>query len=238
MQGELSALSDDSSEAEEHSESEGVGIDGADLGGVEQVDEVEAAERAEKDEQSTHQAHVTETGDEESFLSRGCRVGGCCISLRVPEGPESDEQVGTKSHDLPEDEHLEEVAGDDESEHSAKEHGDFCVVPLLPSSLVSHVSYRVDEDESGDERGEQHHHAGEAVHVVSEVELKVSDVEPADRVDDRVRVVGAGEILVRDKRGEHEGDGCACDSDVASLLRGLLSEDSDEHEAEHRNERD
>ena len=48
MQGELSALSDDSSEDEGHGEHEHVGIDGRDVLGVEECGVVEAVELAEQ----------------------------------------------------------------------------------------------------------------------------------------------------------------------------------------------
>ena len=205
MQGELSALSDDSSEDEGHGEHEHVGIDVRDVCGVEECGVVEAVELAEQDEESCHEADISETCDQECLLCCGCRVGGCSVPVGVPEGPESDQQVGTESHDLPEDEHLEEVAGDDESEHSGEEQGDLGVVPGLPCALVSHVSDGVDEDQGGDERREQHHQTGEAVHVVSEVDHEVGgsrDDEPLDGLGDGFGVCVAGEILVGDQDGE------------------------------------
>ncbi len=204
VQGELSALSDDSSEDEEHSERQHVGVGEGDVGLVEQSGVVQAVELAEQDEQTGHEAHVTETGDQERFLRSGSRIGGGSVALGVPEGPESDEQVRAQSHDLPEDEQLQEVAGDDQSEHTGQEQGDLGVVPRLPGALVSHVSDGVHEDQSGDERGEQHHYAGQVVHVVSKVDCDVADVEPFDAFRCGVGILVTGVVLVGDQHSDYE----------------------------------
>ena len=236
VQGELSALTDDSTEDEEHTERQHVGVGSRDVGGVEHCGVIEALELAQQDEQTGHQAHVSETGDQEGLLGCGCRVGGGSVSIVVPEGPESDKQVGAQSHDLPEDEHLQEVAGDDQSEHSGQEQGDLGVVPRPPGSLLSHVSDGVHEDQGGDERGEQHHHAGEAVHVVSEVHRDVADREPLDGLGHGVGVLVAGEVLVGDQRGDDERDECSRYCDVSAFLGRFPAGEADDQETEHRDE--
>ena len=162
VQGELCGLSNDSCEHCKDCDGEEGGVLVCDCCGVcEDCCVIEGSDHVHDHEESGHETDVSETSYEECLLCCGRCPEGSLVTLGVSEAPESDEQVGTKSHDLPEHEHLEVVAGNSKSEHSGKEEGDFCVVPGLLLALVIHVSDGVDEDQSGDEGCEEHHDTGQ-----------------------------------------------------------------------------
>ena len=253
-QGELGGLADDSTEDEERGKGHETGVRGVGCCEVVDIEYVGVLEVTvhceEQDEQSSHETYISHPGDEECLLCCGCGVVGLVVSLRVVEAPESDEEVGAETHDLPEDEHLKKGAGDCESEHSGKEESDFCEVPPLPLELVfvlisSHVSKGVGEDHRGDEGCEEHHQAGEDIDVESEGKGEVTDGEPVDvlLVCVRVVVTGSDESGVLEgyqKRQDERGRGTEDNevSSVVGLLSHLASEESDDGEAEHGDEGD
>ena len=243
QQRELSGFSDGTAEDQHCCEEQGVGICCGEVCAVEDVYIVKAAHCLVKDEQTCHETDVSEPGDEESLLGRGCGVVGLVVALGVVEAPESDKEVGAETHDFPEDEHLDEVAGSSQSEHSGKEECDFCEVSPLPLALVAHVSERVDEDQHRDERCEEHHQAGQGVHVVTEVDVESTKGEPLDGAGhvSGVAVGRAGEEVVRHEHRHHEGERGSEDCHISAVLElraHLLSEESDDQEAQYGYERD
>ena len=99
---------------------------------------------------------------------------------------ETDQQVTADPDQFPEDEHHEDVAGQDQPEHREAEQREVCeeavvaagpmqmrsvggvhlVVDMIFGPLVIHVPDREDVDAGGDQRDHREHHQRQAVDVV------------------------------------------------------------------------
>ena len=122
--------------------------------------------RVEGEQQDADQeAEVSEAGDDEGFLGGGHGLGFGVV--------EADQQVGGYSHQFPEDVHLEDVGGHDESQHGEAEEGEEGVV-ALESFFPVHVSQAVDVYHQGYGGDDDEHHDGDGVQQDAEVDVQVA----------------------------------------------------------------
>ena len=85
---------------------------------------------------------------------------GVAVRLLLP--PVADEHERAQADELPADEQLQRVVGDDEQQHrrgEQRERG----VEVRVAAVAAHVLERVDVHEQRDQRDDEHHHHREAV---------------------------------------------------------------------------
>ena len=119
--------------------------------------------------QADHEEHVADTGGEEGFLGSV----GCAWSFVV----ESDEQVGTQTHQFPEDEQPEEGVGEHHTEHTGTEQHELSVetvVAVVVDRVGVHVADGKGVDEQAQERGDEEQHHGDVVDVHAKAERDFS----------------------------------------------------------------
>ena len=95
--------------------------------------------------------------------------------VRSANGPKADEQVRTQAHDFPKDEQLEQIRGNHQTQHSAREKRDVSKEPrvtrivgdvmmsLLVGVAVLHIADAVDEDHQADCRHHKQRHRRERI---------------------------------------------------------------------------
>ena len=96
--------------------------------------------------QTDHEEHVTHTSGEESLLGGVCCTGAFVI--------ESDQKVGTKSHQFPEDEQPEEGVGENHPKHTRAEQNEFSVKAVV-SIVVDGVGVHVTDGKAVDEKAQE-----------------------------------------------------------------------------------
>ena len=140
--------------------------------------------------------------------------------------PESDEQVARDAHELPEDEHLEEVRRGDEPEHAETEQrkqGE----ESAHRAVLSHVAQTVDVHHEADERDDHEHHHRERVHehpdFCDEVACEREEVELEERR--LLRGVCRGEVVDGDRDGRCRGNAVAGDGECGRGLRVSVAEE-------------
>ena len=107
---------------------------------------------------------------------------GVAVRLLLPPVPDQHERA--EADELPADEHLERVVGDDEQQHRRGEEAERRVEVREPA-VAAHVLERVHVHEQRDERDDEHHHHGETVDLDADGELEPAVLEPGEVVDDR-----------------------------------------------------
>ena len=125
----------------------------------------------ERHDHADQQADVAGAGGEER-LERGVGVG-----LLLPPVPDQHERAQTD--ELPADEHLQRVVGDDEQQHRRGEQAQRGV-EVREAPVAAHVLGRVDVHEQRDQRDDEHHHHGEAVDLDAGAEVDAAVLEPRD----------------------------------------------------------
>ena len=140
--------------------------------------EMERAEPGPENHQPDQKAEVAHAVHDERLV--GGRAGRAAFHV------EADQQVTANADQLPEDEDLEDIAGEHQSEHRETEErhvGEELVIPPRPVEMsaagrvdlvvdvvlrqfVAHVAQREDVDARGDQRDHHEHHERQAVDVV------------------------------------------------------------------------
>ena len=85
----------------------------------------------------------------------------------------ADQEVGEDSGQFPVDEELDEVVGEDETEHGAGEGDEYSGEAPQPGLGVAEVARAVDEDQCAHARGDEGHHQPEGVHVHPQAEREL-----------------------------------------------------------------
>jgi hypothetical protein len=174
------------------------------------VAEGEGAERRPKGHQADDHAEVADAIDDERLVGR--RRSALALDI------EADQEVRTDAHQLPEDEHHEDVPREDEAEHAEAEQrqklkktrktsGPVQLAPVRQPhfvvgdrvQLVVHVAHRVEVDTGGDERHHAEHADGQRVDVVADRDAQAAELREqvvfAGVVDRRGGVMGGGGVI-------------------------------------------
>ena len=143
---------------------------------VERADARRALHDEERHDHAGQQADVAGAGGEER-LERG-------VAVRLLLPPVADEHERAQADELPADEQLQRVVGDDEQQHrrgEQRERG----VEVRVAAVAAHVLERVDVHEQRDQRDDEHHHHREAVDLDAGGEAHAAVLEPGDVVQHR-----------------------------------------------------
>ena len=154
------------------------------------VDELEAARgptgsRAarrvggEIDEDPEQEEDVPDPRHEERLLGRARRARLLVV--------EADQEVGADPDQLPEEEELEQVIGEDESGHRRQEERELRVV-AREAVIVVHVIDRVEQDEETDDRHHEEHQRRDRVHEDPDVKYTEFGKVPGDPGTDQVKL--------------------------------------------------
>ena len=114
--------------------------------------EIEAAGGPEQPEDAEQQPEVTNPVHHEGFLRRV----GCTVAVV----PETDEQIGTHAHQLPEHIDLPQVRADDQPEHRAAEQGQIGEEADI-ALVVGHVAMGIDHHQKGNGGHQGQHHGAQ-----------------------------------------------------------------------------
>ena len=177
-------------------------------------------------EDAEHEGDVTDAGGDER-LDRG--VG---VLLHLP--PMPDQQVGAEPHDLPPDQQLDQVVGDDNGEHRRREDREDDVEPGEPLVGV-HVAQRVDVHHQRDRGDDDEHDRGEPIHEDADLQMERADLEPRDRA--LVRAVSLHEVP-QDADRHHERGPHHRDAVDGALARCALAEEERHHRRDEGQDRD
>ena len=187
------------------------------------------------EEDADQKAQVGEARDDEGLFRGGDR-----LLLRVVE---ADEQVGAYTHQLPKEVHLEDVRGDDQSQHAHREERQEGVV-ALEAPLALHVSERVDVDHERDGRDDDEHHHRDGIEQDAQVDVqRPADGQPEGVPRDCRRVEARGvapldeEVLPGGHVAQRGDDGHDGRADESGRLRAHLhaeeAEQQEAHEGQH-----
>jgi hypothetical protein len=139
----------------------------------------------------TSRPHVTDANGEER-LQRGAAV-----RLLLPPVPDQHERAET--HDLPPEDELHGVLGEDHREHAGAEQRQ-AREEVGVAAITADVLDGVDLHERRDERHEEQRHDGQAVDVLPEAELRAAALPPRPAADHRLDVRAV--VSWRNPRGE------------------------------------
>ena len=175
-------------------------------------------------ENTEHEAEVADAVDGEGLLG-GVRRG---VFAEVM----SDEQVGTDADQFPEDEHHDEVVGQDDTEHGKEEEAERCVV-AGDALVAAHVARRVNENEQRDGCDHDEHDPAQVVEDDAD-----GDGENAGDFDPR-NLRGDGEGWIEENfPAEEAGERCGEDSDRAGRDIVAREDEKDERGRDERGEED
>ena len=190
---------------------------------------IEASDDVAHEHNAEQEEAIGKAGEDERLL--GCAYGTWLVV------PETDEQVTRNADEFPEDEHLEKVCRDDESEHAKAEQREQC--KETPGGTVfAHVADAVDIHHEADECDDHEHHHGERV----DEHADSCDQIPDERDE---RVVKENRLLRSKVRTEVVEGECACggkckavadDCEDCSCFGALVSEEKPVHD--ERDERE
>jgi len=181
-----------------------------------------------------HDAEQKETvgkAGEDKCLLGGAHGGGLVV-------PETDEQVARDAHELPKDEHLEQVGGDDETEHAEAEQREQAKEPPR-GTVFAHVANAVDVHHETDEGDDHEHHDREGVHEHADFGDQVAYERDKDVLEESrlLRSEVRTKVVDRDGDGACGGKAIAGDRDGGCRLVELAvvaKEEPVHHEREQR----
>ena len=122
-------------------------------------------EQCPKNGETHHQEHVTYTGGQKRLLGSVGSAGALVV--------EPDEEIGTQTHQFPEDEQPEERVGKHHAEHTGAEEHELsveAVVAVVVDGIRVHVSNSEDVDEQTQEGGDEQQHHRHVVDIDAEAE--------------------------------------------------------------------
>ncbi len=194
-------------------------------------------EEPEVDEHPEQEHDVPHPGDDER-LFRGARRARPLVV-------EADQEVGTDADELPEEEELEQIVGEDEPRHRGQEQRELGVVPREAPVLV-HVPDRVEHHEEADHRHDDQHQRRDRVDQSADDEREPvregarggGDVDPGVL---RVRVGRRAEDLSdADQHADHHRRAREGDRDPAAPLETAHPGpgEPDHHEPDRGEQRD
>ena len=175
-------------------------------------------------ENTEHEAEVADAVDGEGLLG-GVRRGVLAEIM-------SDEQVGTDADQFPEDEHHDEVVGQDDAEHGKEEETERRVV-ARDAFVAAHVAGGINEDEQGDGRDDDEHDPAQVVEEDADGDGEnAGDFDPGD-------LRGDGEGWIEENfPAEEAGERCGEDSDGAAGGVVARENEEDERRRDERGEKD
>ena len=147
----------------------------------------------EDDRRTDEQAHVADPDGEER-LERGPRVGRL-----LP--PVTDQHERAETHDLPAEDQLDHVLGEDHHQHARREQGE-SGEEVRVAAVAGDVLGGEDLHQQRDERDQQQQHDGEPVDVLAEAELEATGLPPGPGSDHRLDV-GLAALSALARGGEH-----------------------------------
>ncbi len=201
-----------------------------------QQTEVERTRIVRQNQNADQKTQVGEPRHDERLFGGGYRGGLGVI--------EPNEQVGGGPHEFPENVHLENVGGYDQSEHREAEEREKSVV-ALEAAFALHVTEAVDVDHQRNGRNHDQHHHRDGVQQHAHVDVQpLAETQPLRRPH-RQGTVNASlqphpeEVAVGCQVGEHRGHGHS-ERPAQAGRTGTqpLAAQSDEEKHQHRNEND
>ena len=179
--------------------------------------------RAEEDHGGAdEQPHVAHPDGEEG-LQR-------CARVRLLLPPVTDEHERAETHDLPAENQLDHVLGQDHDEHARREQGQRREEVRIPT-ITSDVLGREDLHEERDERDEQQQHHGEAVDVLTKAELEAPRLPPGPRPDHGLHIRLATVATLGGRREHASGEP---EHPAKRVLSGALVDRTDPLDPLHR----
>ena len=127
-------------------------------------------EQRPQDGQTDHEEHVANTGGQEGLLGSIGSAGAFVV--------EADEEIGTQTHQFPENEQPEERISEHHPEHPRTEEHELsieAVVAVVVDGIGVHVADGKSVDEQAQEGGNEQQHHGDVVDVNAEPERNFSD---------------------------------------------------------------
>ncbi len=106
------------------------------------------------------------------------------LSVAIPERPETDEQIRTQSHNLPEDEEEHHAAGKHQSDHTSREKGDVGeetgIVWVLVRLTQVHIPLGINKNQHTYKGHHKEHSCREAIHLEPDLEHRCASRQPGD----------------------------------------------------------
>src|SRR5690606_26159082 len=125
----------------------------------------EGARCSEGQHNAQEKADIAHPGGQESLVGR-VHVGHF---LEVV----ADEQVGTQTHQLPENKEEEEVVGQYQAQHAERKEGEDRVITLVTDVAV-HIAGGVNMHQQADEGDDDQHHRRQLIHLEAQVQTQVA----------------------------------------------------------------
>ena len=217
MQRELRTLAYDADEDQQRDRRQGGRREAGDQTNVrvQQTRDVEVSRRHHYEKDANQQTHITDACHQER-LARRFGGGGFLI-------PEADQEEGCESHQLPEDEGLQQIDSINETEHGPLEEGEQGEVAGL-RRIVGHVTDGIDDDTKGDQRHGDAEHQIESVEEKAEVEIDGATGEPQISQ-------GLCGTVEPELDGASQSDGGAGRDHYLRQLRSSMQEKNGDHES-------